>query len=297
MSFDDLPALPPLNYPEAKGYAERCMAATRRVQAAGGVHIDLAYGADYWQKLDIYPARRMMAKSAPVLIFLHGGAWTNGTKEWMGFMAPPLVDLPAVFVAGNYRLAPAVRFPAQLEDCCDMVAWVHAHIAEYGGDPDRIFIGGHSAGGHLAALTAVRGDRLAARGLPRDVVKGCLSISGSFDLRAPNAPPDSAEARIQQTFLATPEDAAAASPILYLPAERVPFFIAYGSRDFSRLVTQAEAMVKALAREKIEHEALTLDGLEHFGANEACAQADGPWVRIAREWLSGSRTRQVGNAR
>jgi arylformamidase len=288
MSFDDLPPLPPMNYPEANGYAERCMAASRRAQAEGPVRADLKYGADYWQKLDIYLPRKSVPKGAPVLIFLHGGAWTNGTKEWMGFMAPPLVELPSLFVAANYRLAPAVRFPGQLEDCCDVVAWVHAHITEYGGDPGRIFIGGHSAGGHLAAMTALSADRLAAHGLPEDVIKGCLPISGSFDLRAPDATPESAEARILRTLLARPEDAAAASPILFIRGRRVPFLIAYGSRDFPRLVTQAEAMSAALARETVPATVLTLDGLDHFGANEACAVPDAIWVRTTRQWLARS---------
>ena len=88
--------------------------------------------------------------------------------------------------------------------------------------------------------------------------------------------------------------AAAASPILYLPGERVPFFVTYGSEDFPRLKVQAEAMLKALAREKTEHADLVLDGLEHFCANEACGDPNSPWVRAARAWLSGSRTPGAG---
>jgi arylformamidase len=98
------------------------------------------------------------APSAPLLVFafIHGGAWTSGCKEWMGFMAPSFVGLPLVFVSISYRKAPDHRLSVQLDDITSALAWITANIDQYGGDPARLFIGGHSAGGHLAALVALR---------------------------------------------------------------------------------------------------------------------------------------------
>ncbi|MGH6797642.1 MAG: alpha/beta hydrolase, partial [Roseiarcus sp.] len=148
MSFDDLPALPPLLHPDAPAYARRIMAGTRAAQARLPVAIDQAYGSDYWQKLDIYRPAAPSPGTLPVLCFLHGGAWVNGCKEWLGFMAPVLTDLPAIFVAVSYRHAPEAKFPSQLDDTLDAVRWVHRNVERHGGDPRKIHLGGHSSGGH-----------------------------------------------------------------------------------------------------------------------------------------------------
>jgi len=289
VSFDDLPELPPLIHPGATEYAERCMAWTKEVQARERVTIDVAYGRDYWQKLDVYTPMTAKDEKVPVVIFLHGGAWTNGTKEWMGFMAPGLLAHPAIFVAANYRLAPACRFPGPFEDCCDAVAWVYWNIAAFGGDPERIFLGGHSAGGHLAALTALRHDRLAARGLPKTVIKGCLPISGSFDLRAAGSAPDGSQARTRELFLSNPEDSGEASPILHLARQSPPFLLTYGSNDFPRLIKQAEEMVYQMRQQTIASIVLKIQGADHFQVSELCRHVDGEWNLAARNWI-----RQIG---
>ena len=123
--------------------------------------LDQSYGSDYWQRLDIYLPATTSRSSVPVFCFLPGGAWINGCKEWLAFMAPAVTSAPAVFVALSYRHAPAAKFPAQLDDTLDGLAWVHRNIVRWGGDARRIYLGGHSAGGHLAALATLRRDALA----------------------------------------------------------------------------------------------------------------------------------------
>ncbi len=288
MSFDDLPPLPPPVHPEAEGYARRCMAATRRVQAASRVLIDCRYGTDYWQKLDVYLPDKAAAK-LPVLIFFHGGAWTGGTKEWMGFMAPPLLAIPAIFVTPNYRLAPAVRYPEMLEDCIAAVAWVQENVVQHGGDPRRIFVGGHSAGGHMAALVALDRERRRRAGIAEDAIQGCLAVSGSFDIRNRNAPAGTMERRIYDVLLRQPSDDDAASPIAHVGPGAVPFFISWGTRDFPRLVRQANAMAAALRAAGVAVETLAIDDADHFEANEICGDANSKWVQAARRWLVQSR--------
>lgn len=288
MSFDDLPPLPPPIHAEAVGYAERCMAATRRVQDTHRVLIDRRYGDDYWQKLDIYLPPETGNSPLPVLIFFHGGAWTSGTKERMGFMAPPLLDLPAIFVAANYRLAPDTRYPAMLQDCMNATALVARHIGEYGGNPRRLFVGGHSAGGHLAALVAL--DRAAQRvaGLETNAIRGFLGVSGSYDIRKRDGAPGSPERRIYDVLLGRESDDAAASPITHVQPDSPPCFIAWGTRDFPRLIAQAKAFAAKLAAVGVRHETLEISGADHFEANEACADGDGAWLPVARRWLGAA---------
>ena len=286
MSFADLPPLPPLVHAGAADYAARVSAWSQRAQADLRAELDCAYGDDYWQKVDVYlPPTDEGRGTWPVLLFLHGGGWTNGCKEWMGFMAPPLVDAPMVFVSASYRLAPACRYPAIMEDCVDALAWVHANAGRLGGDPARIFVGGHSAGGHLASLVALRIDRAAARGLPKDVVKGCFPLSGSFDLRATDPAPGSMEHRIHTLLLADPADAWEASPLRYAGSSLTPFFIAHGEHDFPRLMQQAEAMVKALAETRCPVLHRAYPALDHFSVNEDCARPDSEWVMTVRHWM------------
>ncbi len=103
MSFDDMPNLGSFVRPGAQEYADECIRLSRAAVPNTRHELDVPYGADVFQKLDIFLPDRAPAQPVPVLLFFHGGAWRNGFKEWMGFMAPPLVDLPAIFISGNHR--------------------------------------------------------------------------------------------------------------------------------------------------------------------------------------------------
>ena len=108
-----------------------------------------------------------------VLVFMHGGGWTNGYKEWMRFMAPSFNAQGVTFVSVGYRLAPMHLFPSGFDDCCAGVAWLNANLPKMGMSDSRLFVGGHSAGGHYAALMALTKPQLR--------IRGCLPISGVFD--------------------------------------------------------------------------------------------------------------------
>ena len=158
--------------PLGAGYAQRVLPLGQRVH---GIEVD--HGSDPYQTLTVFPADR---PSGDVLVFFHGGGWTNGYKEWMYFMAPALNAQGVTFVSAGYRLAPAHVFPAGQEDCADAVAWVLQHIGEHGGNGERVFVGGHSAGGHYAALLAVTAGWRSVRGLPAQALAGCLPVSGVY---------------------------------------------------------------------------------------------------------------------
>lgn len=274
-------------HPEANAYAERVVALSDRARAACRME-EVAYGPDPRQRLDIYLPQVAPSAPMPVFLFLHGGAWRAGDRHWMGFLAPLFLDLPAIFVSVGYRLAPAYRFPINLEDTIDALAWAAREIRTYGGDPGRLYLGGHSAGGHLAALAAVRSDLRAARGVPAGALRACLPVSGSFDFRAPPEERDRTQQIIYDEVLARPEQDAEASPIVWAEGLDVPMFIAFGGNDFPRLRRQAPAMVARLEETgRVPVSWLELPGAGHFDTNQDCTDREHLWVAEARRIVAG----------
>ncbi|GAB3853283.1 hypothetical protein GCM10028822_21900 [Hymenobacter terrigena] len=126
--------------------------------------------------LDVYSPKKAAPNAAgyPVVLFIHGGSWTSGNKNIYTFIGRRLAKQGVVAVVINYRLAPPVHVPEQAADCARALAWTVANIAQYGGDPARVFVMGHSAGSGLAALLATDDALLATNGLPQNPVKGAI---------------------------------------------------------------------------------------------------------------------------
>ncbi|SED23727.1 alpha/beta hydrolase [Bradyrhizobium erythrophlei] len=280
MALDDLPPQPPLRFPQGQAYAERVLEKSRPVLLSHRRLLDQAYGPDYWQKVDVFLPENLRGASLPILIFAHGGSWIAGYKEWMAFMAPAVTALPAVFVSVSYRLAPAIKFPGPFDDCVSAVAWVYEHAEAIGGDRSRLYVGGHSAGAHLMALVALRGDALMARGLPHDVVKGCIAASAPFDLRLSD-PGQTTENH--RTLLADLLDAEAASPIVHVSPAAPPFLISVGEFDFPPLREQAERMRQALSAASGSVVLQDLKDHDHFDTSERSVEPGHPWLaQVAR---------------
>jgi acetyl esterase/lipase len=152
---------------------------------------------------------------------------------------------------------------------------VYRNIVRWGGDAQRVYLGGHSAGGHLAALATLRRDALAARGLPSGFIRACLPISAPFDLMSD----DPVRRQKVAAFLEHAEDVTAASPIAHVKGNRTPFIITYGTQDLPELVPQAVQMIRALKGAGSPVECLVLEGRDHFNTHEDCALPNGPWMR------------------
>jgi arylformamidase len=286
MSFDDMPDLGPLMLPGAKEYAETALAWSRQTVATTRNELDVAYGADFYQKLDIFLPSARVEAGVPVLVFIHGGAWKNGFKEWLGFMAPPLVALPAIFVSVNYRLVPRVKYPEPVMDCWSALAWVHRNIERYGGDPRRIFIGGHSAGGHIAALIAARPALAADHGMPRDVIKGCFPLSASLSLDLTNVEPGSRRDGLIRLVLARPEDGPDGTVLTHVAGNMIPFFLAHGSDDLPDLMKHNDQLLAALERQPCVVGRHVFPGCDHFATNLDCRTAESVWVRTVSSWMA-----------
>jgi arylformamidase len=230
----------------------------------------LAYGADPKQKLDVYqPKHAASSSGAPVFIFLHGGGFREGDRAQYGYVARPFAANGIVTVVASYRLLPHV-FPDQVDDTKALLAWVFRHIAEYGGDPGGIYIGGHSAGAILSALVSVNRNWLAGAGLPKDLIKGCVPMSGPYDLRDATG--------FVADFLPDKARRAEASPVLAIQPNPPPAVISVGSTETPFLATSREFATRLKASGG-DAEVIVLQGMTHDQTALAAADESGPLFR------------------
>lgn len=175
-------------------------------------------------QLDVYqPAG--VGTSRPVVVFFYGGSWQDGARDMYRFVGAALASQGFVTVIPDYRLYPQVRFPAFLEDAAAAVRWVHDHAADYGGDPERIVLVGHSAGAHIAAMLALNPRWLAGVGLDahRDI-KGMAGLAGPYDFLPLK------DDTLKMIFGPT-KQLARTQPITFASGHAAPLFLAAGRRD------------------------------------------------------------------
>lgn len=233
--------------------------------------LDLAYGAGPSQSLDIFPAAGAPpAGGAPVLVFLHGGYWRGLDKADHSFVASPFTQAGACVVVPNYALCPAVTVPQIVLQMVQALAWTWRHVAEHGGDPNRITVAGHSAGGHLAAmLLACQWQRWAAD-LPTRLVRNALSISGLFELDSIRRTP-----HLQVDLRLTPAQARKSSPA-WLPspgvaASRGQLYSVAGGDESPAFLLHNRLIRQAWGR-RVVPVCEVVPGLNHFSMLGALAQ-------------------------
>ena len=166
-------------HPEHVEIGARWQTASSLVQRLESWRRDVRYGAGDGETLDIYPTPHA---NAPVLVFIHGGYWRSSDKSLHAFIAPSFTTEGALVMVPNYALCPAVGIEHIVLQMTRCLAWVHRHAAIYGGDPSRIVVVGHSAGGHLAAMLLNCRWKEVDASLPAQLISGALAISGVFDL-------------------------------------------------------------------------------------------------------------------
>jgi arylformamidase len=156
-----------------------CEAMSEAVRAKYDHSLDIPYGPSGMEKLDII--RPTNKGRALVNIFIHGGFWMRRDKNDYGFIAKPFTGCGAITVVMNYALTPSVDLDEVVRQCRAAVAWAHGNIAEHGGDPNKIFVSGNSAGGHLVAMLMAT-DWPAYGSLPKEALKGGVALSGIYEL-------------------------------------------------------------------------------------------------------------------
>jgi arylformamidase len=175
-----------------------------------------------------------------------------------------------MLVSGTYRLAPASRFPAQLDDVLLALQWIGKNIARFGGNPDRLVIGGHSAGGHLAALATLQ-ER------PPAGVKACFPLCAPLDIQYRDCKPGSPEERVYKFLLPRREDDTGASPVTYAERAAVPFHLEYGEKDFERILWGNSRFKHLLVKNRKTHTVRVIPGGDHFSTHLRLADPAAEW--------------------
>jgi acetyl esterase/lipase len=187
------------------------------------VHQDIAYAPGPRRALDIY-APAQSAANTPVVVFFYGGGWDSGDRGMYRFVGAALAAQGMVTVIPDYRLYPMIRFPAYMNDAAAAVAWTRAHIASFGGDPRRLFLMGHSAGGQIATLLALDHQYLRSHGVDPCDITGVIGLAGPYDF----LPLHSEELKV----LFGPEPGRWRSqPINFVTPQAPPMFLAAGTAD------------------------------------------------------------------
>lgn len=219
---------------------------------------DVRYGPHEEERLDLFTVTAVPGKpAAPLFVFIHGGYWRALAKEDSVFMAKSFVDRGIAVASINYQLSPHASLDDIVAQCRRALAWLHLNGKHHGVDTRRIVVAGSSAGGHLAAMLMATGWQ-SALGLPDDVVKGCVPVSGLFDL-----------APVQQT---TPnlwlkldaQQALALSPIHRLPPASARLCIAVAEHDTAEFKRQSQAYANACQTHGCRVDYVEVPGRNHF---------------------------------
>jgi arylformamidase len=225
--------------------------------------LDEPYGIGPGEQLDIFPAQ---AQRAPVLVFIHGGWWRSLDKRDHAFIAPAFTREGVCVVVPNYALCPAVTIPDIVMQVVRAVAWTWRHIENYGGDPSRITVAGHSAGGHLAAMMLACLWQAHDAGLPRAVVRNALSISGLLDLDPIMRTPF-----LQPSLNLTPHQVAIASPARLSPPTQGELYAVCGGDESEEFHRQIRLIREVWGADRVPV-CESLPGLNHFAVVEALAE-------------------------
>jgi arylformamidase len=272
--------------PEHGEYFERWTAESARVRASStDCHIDLPYGDGVNETLDVFPAQGAQGRSAPVLVFIHGGYWRSLDKSQHSFVAPAFTGRGVCVVIPNYALCPGTEAaPVGIADIAlqmlKALAWTWRHIAAHGGDPDRITVAGHSAGGHLAAMLLACDWKKVAADLPANLVRNALSVSGLFDLEPLRRTPS-----FQVSLRLTPDDAPRLSPAFWPAPAAGRLYAVVGANESEEFLRQNALIAQTWGRQMVPvcEEA---PGRDHFSIVDALADPRHRLHGLAMELLA-----------
>jgi arylformamidase len=261
----------PLGFQITKRYASRSDEARLRL----GPPPRESYGPSEVEKLEIYRAKQ---PNAPIFVFIHGGAWLGGAAKDYGFPAEVFVNAGAHYVALDF--ISIKRANGDLRVMADQVrravAWVYKNAASFGGDPARLYVGGHSSGGHLCGVTLVT-DWSKDFGLPGDIIKGGLCMSGMYDMKPVRLSARSNYVKFDDDM----EDKM--SSLRHLDQLRAPIVVTYGTNEtpeFQRQNRDFAAAVKAVGKP------VELIGAPDYNHFEMCESLGNPYGANGRAALA-----------
>lgn len=249
---------------DVQTYFERWARTSAETRGRFPCRLDIAYGPSPAETLDIFlPAA---SGPAPVHVFLHGGYWQALDKSDHSFVADGFVPQGAVVVVVNYALAPTVGIDEIVRQIRAALAWVWRNAADFGGDPGRIAVSGHSAGGHLAAMAACTDWPAFAAGLPADLVKGAVMIAGLYDLEPIRL------CYLNKVLGLTAAEVRRNSPLNLDIAGRPRLVLCVGADETDEFHRQQQVYAAALIQKGFAPQIAAAPGMHHFQVVEALAR-------------------------
>lgn len=254
--------------PNANDYMARHGELSAAVRARLNCQLDVSYGPSEDETLDIFPAA---APGAPVVVYYHGGAWTRWHKDNNSYQAPAFVDAGATFVPVNFGLVPKVTLDELVRQCRAAVVWVYNNAERFGTDPNKLYVAGHSSGGHVVGLLAVTD--WTQWGLPADVIKGAFAASGMYEL-------EPVRLCSRNEYLNLDEGMTARnSAMRQIPERMPPMVVAYGEREQIEFRRHSRDWAATLRQRGHRVTELDLPRLHHFEVAEQFGNPDGALLK------------------
>jgi arylformamidase len=215
--------------------------------------LDVAYGPSAAEKLDVFSA----GNATPVQVYIHGGYWMSRDKADFRFLANTFVPAGVAFVPINYALLPNVDMDELVRQCRAALAWVYRHATSFGGDPDKIYVSGHSAGGHLVAMMMTT-DWVQFASLPQDLIKGACAISGIYDLEPIPL------CYLRDTLHLNTGHVERNSPVHLTALSHNPLIVAYGGLESDEFRRQSEDFAAVWAKQRVNCRLIPCSAMNHF---------------------------------
>ncbi|MSP90051.1 MAG: alpha/beta hydrolase [Alphaproteobacteria bacterium] len=261
--------------PEFDAFMARCAADSAEARHILPCALDIPYGPSAEETLDVFtPAG---AKGAPVNIFFHGGYWRAFNKSEFSYVALGPAQRGIVTVVVNYALIPAATMATLIDQCRRAVLWAARHIGAYGGDLDRLYLSGHSAGGHIVAMLLAQD---AAVELPRAAIAGACAISGVYELEPVR------RCFLNKTLGFTDEDIAHFSPRTLAPTLRCPLLVAVGARESAEFLRQSRDFAATWKASYGRIETAIISDKDHFSIRTDLSDPNAPMTALMLDHLN-----------
>lgn len=265
--------------PEALEFIARWSDMSAAVRARRPAHLDVAYGPDPAERLDIFPAA---VPGAPLHLFFHGGYWKMLGKNDFAFLADAFVPAGVCLAVVNYGLCPTVTLTELVRQCRAATEFCYRHAGDWRADGGRLTVSGHSAGGHLVALMLATHWPSFGRGLVTDLVKGGIAMSGLYDLEPIRL------CALNGKLGLDADEAAALSPIHGVPASAGKLVLAVGADESQEFQCQQADFARAWRAAGLVAHVVNMAGHNHFSILDAFAHAASPLHRAALEVIGVS---------
>ncbi|MEJ2221889.1 MAG: alpha/beta hydrolase [Desulfobacterales bacterium] len=252
---------------EYQAYFDEWSLSSQKARSKLPGELDLAYGSGSLETLDIFFTGR---PNAPLLVFIHGGYWQGLDKNQFSHIADGFVNNGVATAVVNYSLAPEVSVDEIVRQNRTALAWIWRHADNFGYDPDRIHVCGHSAGGHLAVVLAATDWASFDQALPPDLIKGVCAVSGIFDLEP-----------IRRCYLndVLGMDAAVSkrnSPLYNLPDNSIPLILAVGELETDEFQRQTQILAECWRSRGFPADVIHMAGFHHFSVVNELVRSKSP---------------------